>query len=106
MILRFNWLENFDTIGRQIAQAWLDEEFRQYFIQNPEEVLRNVGIVIPEELDVQVDTSAFFWEVQEDPNNPCRAIFTIPLSPRPEYVSDEELRYVIEHDRSVVMCIF
>lgn len=40
--------------SRIVARAWINEEFKQYLVQNTAEVLKSEGIEIPSDLDVRV----------------------------------------------------
>jgi hypothetical protein len=64
--------------GQLVAKAWLDPEFKEQLMANPEAILREQGIDVPEEINPRV---------VEKPENEW--IFFLP--PKPASISDEQL---------------
>ncbi len=106
-LLKVNWPETMDRVGKLIARSWLDEEFRQKFIADPVATLEETGLQVPHWWQVKVDPQAFSWKVEQSSEDPTKALFQIPLMPRPSYVSDEELRQFVEQESGqAVQCGF
>lgn len=46
------------VLSKLVAQAWLDEGFRQRFISEPAAVLEENGVTVPSGVQVQVNENA------------------------------------------------
>lgn len=72
--------------GRVVARAWSDDEFRQRLVNDPSAVLREQGIEVPYDVELQV---------VEDTPETCHLV--LPASPGND-LSDEELTGSVGYD--------
>ena|ERR1051325_457566 len=80
--------EDVKKIGKVIAKAWADEDFKRRLIANPADVLREAGLEIPTALRIDV--------LQDSPQ---RRYLVLPL--RPPGLSLPE----IEREPGILCCI-
>ncbi|WP_232731648.1 hypothetical protein [Kamptonema formosum] len=95
MVLQREWRQIVNQVCQLIARAWLDEKFKAQFIANPQQILEEAGIDVPEGVDVRIDESANIWSVQESEDG-SGAVWTIPLPPKLADVTDEQLTDLIQ----------
>jgi len=72
--------------GRIVARAWTDDKFRQRLVNDPATVLREQGIEVPYDVELQV---------VEDTPEICHLV--LPTSPASD-LSDEELTGTVGYD--------
>ena len=90
-MLNADWQEQVKKVSQVIAKAWLDPKFQQDLVANPEAVLQDYQVQMPEGVKVQIEPSADSWQIVPKPDGDG-AIFKIPLPPKPNEIQDEELR--------------
>ena len=89
-----NWEEFGIRLGQLVAKAWLDPEFEISYVKNPKEALKTVGLSVGDNVEIQIDRSAFTWSVIapiEKDGGKNVAILSLPMPPRPNGVTDEDL---------------
>ncbi len=95
MPLQQNWVETLQRVSELVAHSWLDETFKERFVREPDIVIREAGVELPANLVVQVDESPESrdrgWCIYSSKSDPDVAIFQIPLPPRPDDITTEEL---------------
>ena len=72
--------EQGNPYGQLIAKAWTDEEFKARLLADPKAAMKEVGMDVPEGMEVEVVEST-----QE------KAYLVIPAKPGPGELSDEDL---------------
>lgn len=90
MPLQQGWEEFGNQISKLIARAWLDENFKQQFMDAPKETLASNGIVISEGIEVEIDPDSFSWKIEQIEGS-NRAVYKIPLPPKPSEINEVEL---------------
>ena len=94
MKLTQNWQELEATLSKIIAQAWIDEQFRQQFISNPGDILREAGVVIDDFVKVIVKQSGHNVPVLQIGNG--GTVYQINLPPKPENLREEKLSVLMK----------
>ena len=93
MPLRSDWREYGIAVSKLIARAWAEPEFHEQLVNDPATTLRTAGLEIPEGVEVAVDqTPGANWRIIPSSVDPNEAIYVIPLPPRPQRLTDTELR--------------
>ena len=71
-------------LGNVIAKAWSDPEFKERLKAAPTAVLAEMGIALPESVEI---------EVLE--NTPGKMYLTLPYVPAPDFPDDAELEAIV-----------
>lgn len=69
-------------IAQIVARAWVDEAFKEDFINHPAEMLREHGLAVPESMEVVVKEGATSWSMSGS-GFATITRFEIPLPPKP-----------------------
>lgn len=85
-----DWKKIEITVSRLIAQSWLDNEFRGRFLEQPKVILEEAGVVLEAFVEVQFNENADAVPVLRGTTE-GNVIYEIPLPPRPEGLSDEQI---------------
>jgi len=67
----------YEIVQEVIAQALADDEYRQQLIDDPKTVLREAGLNVPDEVEIEVHE-----------NQPDRVHFVLPTAPAAEQELD------------------
>lgn len=70
-------------MAKIIAQAWIDDAFKQRFIASPVEVLAEHGLIVPSDIKVVVNENSTTWSLS-GPGIVIADTYEIPLPPKPE----------------------
>ncbi|MGL5060395.1 MAG: hypothetical protein ACRC62_10480 [Microcoleus sp.] len=81
------------AVSKMIAQSWCDPTFKQEFINNPESKFAAAGVMIPDNVNLQLDPSAYgnLKIEQTELNNSPAFTYMIPLASKAGDVADEDL---------------
>ena len=94
MKLTQNWQELEATLSKIIAQAWIDEQFRQQFISNPTAILREAGVVIDDLVKIVVKQNGHNVPVLQIGNG--GTVCEINLPPKPENLREDKLSVLMK----------
>jgi len=102
MPLDQNWQNIGNQIAKAIAKAWLDENYKKQLLDNPQKTLEGEGIQFAPGERVQIDQAASTWRIEPSSATGTEAVVTIPLPPKPDDVTTEELEKIISSDDVVL----
>ena len=77
-------------VSKLVAQSWLDDEFRNRFLEQPKAVLEEAGIVLEAFVEVHFNETADAVPVLKGTTD-GNVIYEIPLPRRPDGLSDEQI---------------
>lgn len=90
-ILPKEWQDGAKIISKIIAKCWLDNNFKAKFIKEPQSILEEEGISVPEGVTVTVALNSSKWTIEPLSPTSEEIIISIPLPPRPAEVAIESL---------------
>jgi len=102
MPLDKNWQDIGNQIAKAIAKAWLKEDFKKQLLDNPQKTLENEGIKFAPGETVQIDQTTSTWRIEPRSATSTEAVITIPLPPKPDDVTTEELEKLINSNDAVL----
>jgi hypothetical protein len=83
------------VLSKMIAQSWCDPTFKKEFINNPESKFAAAGVMIPENVNLQLDPSACgnlkIEQIFDELNNSPAFTYKVPLAAKAGDVADEDL---------------
>lgn len=84
------------VLSKMIAQSWCDPTFKKEFINNPESKLAAAGVMIPENVKLQLEPSACgnlkIEQIFNELSNSFAFIYKVPLAAKAGDVAVEDLR--------------
>ncbi len=97
------------VISKLVAQAWLDEEFKNRLIAEPAAVLEENGLSVPSGTQVTVNEGASMEALSNaDAMSGDSEVYEIPLPSKPAELGEEQVQSWAEESEassSVVACI-
>jgi hypothetical protein len=102
MPLHQNWQDMGNQIAKAIAKAWVDDNFKKRLLANPQKTLEGEGIQFAPGETVQIDQTTSTWRIEPSSATGTKAVVTIPLPPKPDDVTTEELEKMISSDDVVL----
>ncbi|MCU0545430.1 MAG: hypothetical protein MUE44_25210 [Oscillatoriaceae cyanobacterium Prado104] len=83
------------VLSKMIAQSWCDPTFKKEFINNPESKLAAAGVMIPENVKLQLEPSACgnlkIEQIFNELSNSLAFIYKVPLATKAGDVAGENL---------------
>lgn len=101
-MLRDDWQDSKNTVCKMIAKSWMDSKYRERFIAQPKELLKEEGVLLPEEVEVKVDESLSYTVQIEIIFDSNRVVYTIGLPPKPADVTEYKLNEALARGESVI----
>lgn len=87
-----DWKAQQRIVSRLIAKAWIDETFKQRFIDQPAAVLQEAGVTLPDDVQVSVNPKALLTSITNlDAHPGSDLLLEIPLPPKPAALNDDDL---------------
>lgn len=94
MQLTQKWQALETTLSKIIAQAWIDEQFRQQFISKPADILQEAGVAIDDYVKVIVTQNGHNFPVLKIGDG--GAVYEINLPPKPENLREDKLSVLMK----------
>jgi hypothetical protein len=98
------------TLSKVIAKTWVDQEFKQRLILEPEAVLEENGLTLPSGVEVRVrETSCVESLTIIDVNldSDSHQVYEIPLPPKPTELTDSQIQSWTDGDNieDIMACL-
>jgi hypothetical protein len=84
-----NRQESQKVVSKLVAQAWLDEGFKQRFLSEPAAVLEENGVTVPSGVRVRVNENASSDTAQSVESN---GVYEILLPAKPSGFADQKIQ--------------
>ncbi len=98
-----NSQESQKVVSKLVAQAWLDEGFKQRFLSEPTAVLEENGVSVPTGVQVRVNENASSDTVQSVESN---GVYEILLPAKPSGLVDQKIQSWANADAPVAATIY
>jgi hypothetical protein len=94
-----DWEQNEVVYAHIISKAWLSDKFRERLLKNPEQILKQQGFELPDNVTVEIvaDSESMEW-------NPRTGSLKLPLPTRPQDTSDDEVFSIQATNRAASLC--
>ncbi|MBD2012817.1 hypothetical protein H6F96_02145 [Microcoleus sp. FACHB-53] len=93
LLLTKDCAESQKALSKVVAQAWLDEGFKERFISEPVAVLRENGLTLPNGVTVRVNESSSEGSLMSaDINVDSNQVYEISLPSKPTELTDSEVQ--------------
>lgn len=89
-----DWNRWSERLARVIARTWIDEDFKNALIANPRNVLKEQGLIIPAEVQIQLEVGGTRWRIA-GPGISGTKKYVIPLLDVPDNIDLEELEKLV-----------
>ena len=90
-----DWKSWETQIARLIAQAWLDEDLYTRLLNEPKATLAANELILEDFVEVRIDQAPDAVPVLQGTSGET-VIYVLPLPPRPDDLTDEQINDVIE----------
>lgn len=106
MLVTENWQTVEKVVSKLIAQAWMDEEFKQNLLANPTSELQKAGLSIESNTEVLLSETAVVPSLTTKQTNSATLnnfILEIPLPAKPNTLTEENINAVL-NNRVIPFC--
>ncbi len=98
------------ALSKLVAQAWLDEGFKERFMSEPVAVLKENGLTLPNGVTVRVNENSSEGSlISADASVDSNQVYEISLPPKPTELRDSEVQSWSDIDDpeepSIVICV-
>ncbi len=90
-------------VSKLVARTWVDNQFKQSFIDNPIEFLQEVGLTLEDFIEVQIKTGSYGSIRFVGGEGGEILNFQITLPPRPDTLDDEQLNNFINQTQNEII---
>lgn len=102
--------ESQKALSKVVAQAWLDEGFKERFISEPVAVLKENGLTLPNGVTVRVNENSSAESLMSaDINVDSNQVYEISLPSKPTELTDSEVQSWSDiddpEDPPIVICL-
>lgn len=102
--------ESQKALSKIVAQAWLDEEFKERFISEPVAVLQENGLTLPNGVTARVNESSSEGSLMSaDANVDSNQVYEISLPSKPTELTESEVQSWSDiddpEDPPIVICL-